>query len=194
MSKPKASSIGAGQRDLRSFVQLCGKHGLYVWARIGPWAHAEARNGGLPDWVLRNSPTRKNDPVYLREVDSLYAQIAQQLEGSLWKDGGPVIGIQLENEYRGGGAGAGDDHIRTLKSMAIHQGMDVPFYSVTGWDGAAIPLDSVLPVFGGYADAPWDGSPGKLPAQRSVFVSLLKPVGRRHGRRWRKGPERRRGL
>ncbi len=41
--------------------------------------------------------------------------------------------------------------------------MDVPLYTVTGWDGAAIPLDAVLPVFGGYPDAPWDGSPHKLP-------------------------------
>jgi hypothetical protein len=40
--------------------------------------------------------------------------------------------------------------------------MDVPLYTVTGWDGAAIPLDAVLPVFGGYPDAPWDGSPHKL--------------------------------
>jgi beta-galactosidase len=153
----------SGQRDLRTFVQLCGKHGLYVWARIGPWAHAEVRNGGLPDWVLHNSPTRQNNPIYLREVDTLYAQIAEQLKGSLWKDGGPVIGIQLENEYGSRGPGKGEDHIRTLKKMAIEHGLDVPLYTVTGWDGAAIPLDSVLPVFGGYPDAPWDGSSGKLP-------------------------------
>jgi len=60
--------------------------------------------------------------------------------------------------------GKGDDHIRTLKQMAIADGLDVPLYTVTGWDGAAIPLDAVLPVFGGYPDAPWDGSPTKLPA------------------------------
>ena len=41
--------------------------------------------------------------------------------------------------------------------------MDVPLYTVTDWDGAAIPLDAALPVFGGYPDAPWDGSPLALP-------------------------------
>jgi beta-galactosidase len=153
----------SGQRDLRRFVRLCGKHGMYVYPRIGPWAHAETRNGGLPDWVLKNSPVRQNDPVYLKEVQSFYQEVAKQLQGQLWKDGGPVIGIQIENEYRDKGAGKGDEHIRTLKNMAIADGLDVPLYTVTGWDGAAIPLDQVLPVFGGYPDAPWDGSPDKLP-------------------------------
>jgi hypothetical protein len=153
----------SGQRDLHRFVELCGKHGMYVYPRIGPWAHAETRNGGLPDWVLKNSPVRQNDPVYLQEVQSFYQQIAKQLQGQLWKDGGPVIGIQIENEYRGGGPGKGAEHIRTLKQMAVGDGLDVPLYTVTGWDGAAIPLDQVLPVFGGYPDAPWDGSPRKLP-------------------------------
>ncbi len=152
-----------GQRDLRRFTELCGKHGMYVYPRIGPWAHAEVRNGGLPDWVLKMGPTRRNDPQYLAAVDAFYRQIGDQLKGQLWKDGGPVIGIQIENEYRGGGVGGGATHIRTLKQMAIKAGMDVPLYTVTGWDGAAIPLDSVLPVFGGYPDAPWDGSPKKLP-------------------------------
>jgi beta-galactosidase len=153
----------SGQRDLRRFVQLCAKHGMYVYPRIGPWAHAETRNGGFPDWVLKNSPTRQNNPVYLKEVQSLYAQISQQLNGLLWKDGGPVIGVQIENEYHEHGAGKGDEHIRTLKRMAIEAGLDVPLYTVTGWDGATIPLDEVLPVFGGYSAAPWDGSNKKLP-------------------------------
>jgi beta-galactosidase len=147
-----------GRRDLHQFVELCGKHGMYVYPRIGPWAHAEVRHGGFPDWVLKNGPVRENDPTYLKEVQTFYAQIAQQLKGQLWKDGGPVIGIQIENEYRGSGPGKGINHIRKLKEMAIADGLDVPLYTVTGWDGAAIPLDAVLPVFGGYPDAPWDGS------------------------------------
>ena len=153
----------SGQRNLRHFVELCGKHGLYVYPRIGPWAHGEVRNGGLPDWVVKAGPVRQNDPAYLAEVRPYYAEIARQLKGELWKDGGPVIGIQLENEYRGRGPGQGDEHIRTLKEMARAGGLDVPLYTVTGWDGAAVPLDAVLPVFGGYPDAPWDGSPTAMP-------------------------------
>src|SRR6185437_234813 len=73
----------SGQRDLRHFVQLCAKHGMYVYPRIGPWAHAETRNGGLPDWVLKRSVVRRNNPVYLEEVKSFYSQIAMQLHGLL---------------------------------------------------------------------------------------------------------------
>jgi hypothetical protein len=151
------------QRDLRKFAELCGKHGMYLYPRIGPWAHAETRNGGLPDWVLKNSPVRQDDPIYLREVGDFYAQIGEQLHGLLWKDGGPVIGVQIENEYHDQGPGKGVEHIRTLKRMAVEAGLDVPLYTVTGWDGAAVPLDTVLPVFGGYPDAPWSGAATKLP-------------------------------
>ncbi len=166
------------RRDLRAFVALCAKHDMYVYPRIGPWAHGEARNGGLPDWVLAKGPTRRNDPAYLAEVTGLFGQIAEQLRGDLWKDGGPVIGVQLENEYRGDGKpGSGAEHIRTLKQIAIAAGLDVPLYTVTGWDGAAIPLDAVLPVFGGYPDAPWDGSPTKLPPNEVYAFRSANRIG-----------------
>ncbi len=153
-----------GQRDLRAFVQLCAQHGLYVIARIGPWDHAEVRNGGLPDWVMKQGPTRVNDPAYLASVREWYGHIGTQLNGMMWKDGGPVIGIQLENEYSKRGPGAGEEHILTLKQIAQSSGLNVPLYLVTGWDNAAIPLHAVLPVYGGgYPDQPWDGSTVKLP-------------------------------
>jgi len=154
----------SGQRDLRRFAQLCAKHGMLLYPRIGPWAHGEARNGGLPDWVLKNSAVRSNDPVYLAEVRQFYAQIGQQLHGLLWKDGGPVIGIQIENEYALRGPGQGREHLATLKRMAIDGGLDVPMYTVTGWDKAVVPEDLFLPVYGGgYPDAPWDESIQVLP-------------------------------
>jgi hypothetical protein len=151
-----------GDRDLREFVRLCRKHDLFVVVRIGPWAHAEVRNGGFPDWVQRMPHLRSNDPHYLAAVDSFYGQIAQQLRGQFWKDGGPVIGVQLENEYALQGPGQGAAHILKLKEMALAAGFDVPFYTVTGWDGAVFPPRQVLPVFGGYADWPWDDSLQKL--------------------------------
>ncbi len=153
----------SGQRDLRAFAQLCARHGMYLVARIGPWDHAEARNGGLPDWVLKQGPTRVNDPAYLASVRAWYGQIGRQLRGLLWKDGGPVIGIQLENEYSQRGPGAGEAHIRQLKEIALASGLDVPLYFVTGWDNAIVPRRAVLPVYGGYPDAPWDSSLTKLP-------------------------------
>jgi beta-galactosidase len=155
----------AGQKDLRRFVQLCAKHGMYVVPRVGPWSHAEVRNGGFPDWLLaKTTRQRTNDPAYLGYVDLYFKQIAAQLKGLMWSEGGPVVAVQLENEYRGRGEGSGVDHILKLKQMAIDAGIHVPFYTVTGWDGASIPKGAVLPVYGGYPDAPWDASIKKLPA------------------------------
>lgn len=153
----------SGQRDLRAFAELCAKHHMLLVARVGPWDHGEIRNGGLPDWVLKQGPVRENDPVYLASVRSWYGQIGAQLNGLLWKDGGPVIGIQLENEYSKRGPGAGAEHILELKKIAIDSGLDVPLYLVTGWDNAAVPPRAVIPVYGGYPAAPWDGSISKLP-------------------------------
>ena len=152
-----------GQRDLRAFAGLCARHGMYLLPRIGPWDHAEVRNGGFPDWVLKKGPTRVNDPGYLSAVRAWYGQIGGQLKGLLWKDGGPVLGIQLENEYSQRGPGAGEEHILQLKRIAIESGLDVPLYLVTGWDNAAVPAGAVIPVYGGYPDAPWDSSLTELP-------------------------------
>ncbi|MFZ3341042.1 MAG: beta-galactosidase [Terriglobales bacterium] len=167
----------SGDRDLREFVRLCGKHGLLVFVRIGPWAHAEVRNGGFPDWVQKMPHTRSNDPQYLGAVDSFYRQIAQQLKGQFWKDGGPVIGVQLENEYTLRGPGQGAAHILKLKQMAVADGFDVPLYTVTGWDGAVFPPHEVLPVFGGYADWPWDDSLQKLPPNEVYAFRFISREG-----------------
>jgi hypothetical protein len=153
----------SGQRNLRRFAELCAKHGMLLYPRIGPWVHGEARNGGLPDWVLKKSAVRSNNSVYLAEVRQFYAQIGQQLHGLLWKDGGPVIGIQIENEYALRGAGQGGIHLATLRRLAIESGLDVPIHTVTGWDNAVVPENLFLPVYGGYSDAPWDTSRSALP-------------------------------
>ena len=151
-----------GNRDLRRFIQLCAKVGLDVVVRVGPWSHAEVRYGGVPDWVVNAMPTRGNDAQYLHFVERLYAQIAQQLNGQLWKQGGHVIGIQLENEYNLGGPGKGAEHISKLKEFALKAGMDVPLYTVTGWDQTLYPSGEVTPVFGGYPDEPWAVSAKEL--------------------------------
>ncbi len=145
----------SGDRDIHRFVDLCRKHGVKVVLRLGPWAHAEVRYGGTPEWVVNEMPIRQNDEVYLGYVKRYWAQLALQIKGELWKDGGPVIGVQLENEYNLVGPGMGVEHISTLKKMAIDLGFDVPFYTVTGWDGATYPTGEVTPVFGGYLDEPW---------------------------------------
>jgi len=91
----------SGDLDLRRFVKTAGKVGLDVIVRLGPFDHGEIRNGGLPDWLYgREFETRSNDPLYLEYCNKLYAAIAGQVRGLLFKDGGPVIGVQLENEFQ----------------------------------------------------------------------------------------------
>ena len=157
----------SGNRDLRRFVQLARKAGLEVAVRIGPWAHAEVRYGGFPDWVVNAMPTRRNDPQYLDYVGRFYREIGRQLDGLLWKQGGPVIVAQLENEYNLAGPGRGAEHIGTLKQLALKAGIDVPLYTVTGWDHTLYPSGEVTPVFGGYPDEPWGTSTSELPPKET---------------------------
>jgi beta-galactosidase len=140
-------------RDLRAFITLCGETGLLAYPRIGPWAHGEARLGGFPDWLMVRcgSETRRDAPLYFGYAKTLYQQIAAQLSGLLWKDGGPIVGIQIENELTDQPA-----HLATLKALAREVGLDVPIYTMTGWGPAQVPEDELIPVFGGYPDAPWD--------------------------------------
>ena len=164
----------AGQRNLRRFVELCGRHGMYVWIRVGPWDHGEARNGGLPDWLIQKTATRESNPVYLDHVRHFYSEISKQVQGLFWKDGGPIIGVQLENEYSARGPGKGAEHILQLRQVAREEGLDAPFYTITGWDNAAIPSRDVLPLFGGYADGFWWRTLQDLPPTPNYFFTRIR--------------------
>ena len=151
----------AGQKDLRRFVETCKEVGLDVAVRCGPWCHGEVRNGGLPDWLLtKGLKVRSTDPVYLGCVHELYSQIAAQIKGLLWKDGGPVIAIQVDNEYGGPAA-----YLLALKQMAREVGLDVPFYTRTGWPElkTPMPFGELLPLYGSYAEGFWDRELTSMP-------------------------------
>jgi beta-galactosidase len=168
-----------GRRDLRRFIELCGKHGMLVQLRIGPWVHGEVRNGGLPDWLMKKVPAkeqRTNTAAFMDPVEKYWGQVAQQVKGLLWKDGGPILGIQIENEYSDRSAHGGDEYILALKALAIRSGLDVPLYVVTGWDNAVVPKGAVLPVYGGYPDAPWDASIKQLPANEVYLFRFASRV------------------
>lgn len=147
----------SGQKDLKKFLQTCNDVGLKAVVRCGPWCHGEVRNGGLPDWVVAHKDwkLRSTDTNFMAAVKILYAQIAEQLKGELWKDGGPVIGIQVDNEFRGS-----PDYLMALKHMAIEEGIDVPLYTKTGWPAMKTPppLGELLPLFGAYPDGFWTRS------------------------------------
>ena len=163
-----------GQNNLRQFIELCKKHDVWAYPRIGPWCHGEVRNGALPDWILKkdNTKVRTNDDKYMEYVDRWYREISKQLNGLYYKDGGPIIGIQLENEYwRGKG---GEYHIMALKDLALKYGMDLPMYTVTGWRNASVPENEVIPLWGGYPAAPWNTDLNKITHNESYVFN--KPI------------------
>ncbi len=164
-----------GQRDLARFVEQAARAGLLVYLRPGPWVHAEVRLGGFPNWLT--GPVRCNDPAYLERVSRWYRQVALQVRGQLWQDGGPVIGIQLENEYGATGPGCGAEHIAELKRLAIAAGLRVPLYTVTGWPTLDIPPREVLPVSGAYADGFWQGARGPLPPSGVFLFNTQRVIG-----------------
>ena len=182
-----------GQRDLRRFLELCKKHDMAVIVRIGPFCHGEIRSGGFPDWLFAKPlEVRSNDPEYLKIVKRLYTEIGKQTKGLYYKDGGPIIGCQVENEmqhsaapwaisypgepkdntaasYNAGeamigvgeqahkatGAEMGTVHMKLLKQMAEEAGIDVPFYTATGWGNAAVIEGEALPVTAAYTYPFW---------------------------------------
>lgn len=151
-----------GNKSLRDFMLHCQEVGLKAIVRIGPWCHGEVRNGGFPDWVQQSQTgLRSDNPAFLALVKPLYEQIGGQLKGLLWKDGGPVIAIQLDNEC------GHTRYLLALKKMARECGINVPIYTMTGWNGVPIPEQGLLPVFGAYPDGFWGGSPEEY---RKFFV------------------------
>ncbi|MFF4269714.1 beta-galactosidase [Streptomyces sp. NPDC001536] len=148
-----------GDRDLRRFVELCARHGLDFIPRIGPWVHAEVRNGGLPDWLsARDCVPRTDDPVYLEAVGAWFAAIAGELRGLDRAHGGPIVAVQIENElYDQPG------HLLTLKRMAQEAGLSAPLWTSTAWGGVRLPPDELLPLYGGYTETFWTEADGGWP-------------------------------
>ncbi|AEF84788.1 beta-galactosidase [Treponema primitia ZAS-2] len=161
-----------GNKNLREFLSLCKKQGIFVLLRLGPFSHGECRNGGLPDWLFGVPfDIRSNDEEYLFYVKRYFNEIGNQAKGFMFKDGGPVVSIQIENEYEhasspwepttensGEWTPSGNDgpsHFKELKKIALEAGLIAPLYSTTAWGGACAPVEYVMPLWGGYPFWPW---------------------------------------
>ena len=143
-----------GQRNLRRFLEICKQEQMPVVLRLGPFCHGEVRNGGIPDWMFtKGCKLREQNPLFLGLAEKLYRQIFTQVQGFQWKDGGPVIAAQFDNEYRGRG-----EYLMALKQIAQGIGFDLPFYTRTGWPElrTPVPFGEMLPLYGDYADGFWD--------------------------------------
>ncbi len=146
----------SGQRNLRNFLEICKEEGMPVVLRVGPFCHGEVRNGGIPDWIFdKGIKSRSEDPAFLDAVTKLYRQIFTQTQGLQWKDGGPVIACQFDNEYRGHGS-----YLMKLKEIAEGIGFSLPFYTRTGWPElkTPVPYGEMIPLYGDYADGFWERS------------------------------------
>ncbi|WP_267940378.1 beta-galactosidase [Streptomyces sp. ST2-7A] len=141
-----------GSLDVRRFVDLCAELELGMALRIGPWAHGECRNGGLPEWVPgRVRAPRTDDPGYLAVVRRWFTVLGERLRGTSYDEGGPVVAVQIENELYDD-----PDHLAGLRRIAEECGISAPLWTATAWGGARLPEGELLPLYGGYPEAFWE--------------------------------------
>ena len=157
----------SGNKNLRQFLQICKEENMPVVLRIGPFCHGEVYQGGFPVWIVeealsdpKNFKLRSTAPGFLAATKSLYENIFAQARGLLWKDGGPVVGVQIENECRGPWS-----YFMELRKMAVSIGFDVPFMTRTGWPklNGTEEFGKLLPLYGDYADGFWDRTLDDMP-------------------------------
>ena len=91
----------SGQNDVAEFCRLAKKNGMYVIVRPGPYVCAEWEMGGLPWWLLKKKDIRlrEQDPYFMSCVDRFEKKVAEQLAPLTIQRGGPIIMVQVENEY-----------------------------------------------------------------------------------------------
>jgi beta-galactosidase len=118
-----------GARDLGRFLDLVAAEGMHAIVRPGPYICAEWDNGGLPAWLLADPEVgvRRHEPRYLAAIEQYYDQLLPLVAERQVTRGGPVIAVQVENEY--GAYGDDHDYLRALIAMNRDRGIEVPLLS-----------------------------------------------------------------
>ncbi len=113
-----------GNNDIRSFVKLAQKHGMYVIVRPGPYVCAEWEMGGLPWWLLKKKDIslRDNDSYFLERLKIFENKVGEQLGDLTIENGGPIIMVQVENEY--GSYGVNKEYIANVRDIIRGAGFD----------------------------------------------------------------------
>ena len=113
---------------LGRFLDAAQAAGLWAIVRPGPYICAEWENGGLPHWLAGRA--RTSDEVYLRQVDQWFGQLLPEVVSRQVDRGGPVLMVQVENEY--GSYGSDAQYLRWLASTIREAGVTVPLFTSDG--------------------------------------------------------------
>ncbi|KAL2202165.1 glycoside hydrolase family 35 protein [Sarocladium strictum] len=116
-----------GVRDPQAFFDAAKEVGLYVISRPGPYINAEVSSGGFPGWLQRiEGPARNSGEEYTKAYMPYLTQVFEVTARNQIDRGGPVIALQLENEYDEAIGGEDKEYGRILKQTAIDAGITVP--------------------------------------------------------------------
>lgn len=121
-----------GGLDLVAFVQLAQRLGLWVIVRPGPYICAEWEFGGLPAWLLADGDMalRCSYPPYLAAVDRFFAALLPRLAPLQITEGGPILAMQVENEY--GSYGSDQDYLAWTEASLRRHGVRVLLFTSDG--------------------------------------------------------------
>lgn len=119
----------SGQADAAEFCRIAQEEGLWVILRPGPYACAEWEMGGFPAWLLEHDDIqlRSRDPRYLDAVKRYMREVGRVLGPLQITRGGPILMVQVENEY--GFYGQDAEYMGALRSILMDAGFDVPLFA-----------------------------------------------------------------
>jgi beta-galactosidase len=124
-----------GQNDIAEFIREAQQEGLYVILRPGPYACAEWDFGGLPAWLLHDPKmeVRSSDPAFIPAASRWLHRLGQELAPLQSGNGGPIIAVQVENEY--GSFGADHAYMEQIHHLLLDAGFDrAMLYTADGAD------------------------------------------------------------
>ncbi len=125
----------SGNLDIAEFCKVAQEEGLWVIVRPGPYVCAEWDFGGLPAWLLEDPDTkvRTSDPVFMNAVERYMQAVSKELKPLLARNGGPIIMIQVENEYAV--FGYDKKYYQGVKDIIVSVGFDDAMLIRCDWPG-----------------------------------------------------------
>uniref|UniRef100_T1JF70 Beta-galactosidase n=1 Tax=Strigamia maritima TaxID=126957 RepID=T1JF70_STRMM len=126
-----------GRLDIKKFIKQAQAEDLFVILRPGPYICAEWDFGGLPSWLLREPDirVRTSDPIYMRYVDRYFQHLLAMVVDLQFTYGGPIIAVQIENEYGSFGPNTiprDKQYLRYLKQIMEKAGIIELFFTSDG--------------------------------------------------------------